>query len=214
MLSLTSYQAERPLAGKPSKWPLLSVAGVLVIVFYCAFTFTSIALFPGPFSPVENWLSDFGNSSYSPRGAIFYNVGCVLTGLALFPFLAGFYKWYTDEKWRKSLMMITQALGFIAAFALIMIGVFSEDYGAIHHLWSQVFFIFNLMVLILANFSLMTHRKFIRPVGYYGLAVAVVNLLFVALSNTPILEWFTVFTALGYVAFLAYNSLHDGIGSS
>ena len=88
----------------------------------------------------------------------------------------------------------------------MMIGVYSEDYGTIHHFWSQVFFIFNLMVLILANVSLMTHRKFIRPVGYYGLVVAVVNLLFVALSNTPILEWFTVFTALGYVAFLAYNT--------
>jgi len=197
---------KRTLAGKPSKWPILSIAGVLVIVFYCAFTFTSIALFPGPFTPVENWLSDLGNSSYSPRGAIFYNVGCVLTGLALFPFFAGFHKWYTEERWRKPVVMITQALGFIAAFALMMIGVYSEDYGTIHHFWSQVFFIFNLMVLILANVSLMTHRKFIRPLAYYGLVVAVVNLLFVALSNTPILEWFTVFTALGYVAFLAYNT--------
>jgi len=26
LLSLTSYQAERQLSGKPSKWPLLSVA--------------------------------------------------------------------------------------------------------------------------------------------------------------------------------------------
>ena len=124
----------------------------------------------------------------------------------MFPFFTGFYKWYTDEKWRKSLMMIAQAVGFMAAFALIMIGVFSEDYGAAHLFWSQVFFILNLMVLILANVSLMTHRKFIRPVAYYGFAVAVVNLLFVTLSDTPILEWFTVFTALGYVAFLAYNT--------
>jgi len=196
----------RRLVEELSKWPVLTVAGVLVIVFYCAFTFTSLVLFPGPFSPVNNWLSDLGNSSYSPRGAVFYNVGCVLTGLALFPFFTGFYKWYTNEKWRKSLMMITQAVGFIAAFALIMIGVFSEDYGAAHVFWSQVFFTLNLMVLMLANVSLMTHRKFIRPVGYHGFAVAVVNLLFVALSNTPILECFTVFTALGYVAFLAYNT--------
>ena len=83
----------------------------------------------------------------------------------MFPFFAGFYYWYTDQKWRKLLIVITQAVGFIAAFALMMIGVFSEDYGAIHHLWSLVFFIFNLMVLILANVSLMTHRKFIRPIA-------------------------------------------------
>jgi hypothetical membrane protein len=89
---------------------------------------------------------------------------------------------------------------------MIMIGVFSEDAGPIHHLWSLVFFIFNLLVLILANGSLMTHRKFIRPIGYYGLIVAVINLLFVGFAYTSILEWFTVFTALGYVAFLSYNT--------
>ena len=179
----------------------------MVIVFYCAFTLTSIALFPRPVSPVNVWLSDLGNSSYNPQGAIFYNVGCVLTGLALFPFFAGLYYWYTDEKWRKSLIVTTQAIGFIAAFALMMIGVFSEDSGAIHHLWSVAFFVFNLLVLILASVSLMTHRKFIRPIGYYGLVVAVINLFFVGLSYTSILEWFTVFTALGFVAFLSYNTL-------
>jgi hypothetical protein len=96
---------------------VLPIAGVLVILFYCAFTLTSIAFFPRPVSPLNDWLSDLGNSSYNPQGAIFYNVGCVLTGLALFPFFAGFYCWYTDEKWRKSLMMITQAVGFIAVFS-------------------------------------------------------------------------------------------------
>jgi len=194
------------LTSRTSKWAVLPIAGILVILFYCAFTFTSIVLFPRPVSPMSDWLSDLGNSSYNPQGAIFYNVGCVLTGLALFPFFAGFYYWYTDEKWRKSLVMITQAVGFIAAFALMMIGVFSENAGAIHHLWSLAFFVSNLFVLILANVSLMTHRKFIRPIGYYGLIVAVINLLLVGLAYTSILEWFTVFTALGYVAFLSYNT--------
>ena len=124
----------------------------------------------------------------------------------MFPFFAGFYYWHTDERWRKSPIVVTQAVGFIAAFSLMMIGVFSEDAGAIHHLWSLVFFVFNLLVLILANVSLITHRKFIRPVGYYGLVVAVINLLFVGLAYTSLLEWFTVYTALGYAAFLSDNT--------
>jgi hypothetical protein len=188
-------RGRRTLTGRVSKWALLPIAGVLVILFYCGFTLTSIAFFPRPVSPLNDWLSDLGNSTFNPHGAIFYNAGCILTGLALFPFFAGFYYWYTDEKWRKSLILVTQAVGFI-----------SEDAGAIHHLWSLVFFIFNLFVLILANVSLITHRKFIRPIGYYGLVVAVINLLFVGLAYTSLLEWFTVFTALGYVAFLSYNT--------
>ena len=186
---------------------MLSLAAAFVIVFYCAFTFTSIGLFPSAFNPVVNYLSDLGNSIFSPRGAWFYNAGCILTGLALFPFYAGFYVWYTGERWRKFLIVMTQVVGFLSAFSLIMIGVFSEDSMAQHLFWSELFFVFNLLVLILANISLMTHPKFIRPIGYYGLAVTVVNLLFVLLTTTPLLEWFTVFTALAYAGLLAYNTL-------
>jgi hypothetical membrane protein len=194
------------LARTLSKQTALPIAGGLVILFYCAFTLTSIALFPRSVNPSNTWLSDLGNSTYSPKGAIYYNVGCILTGLALFPFFAGFYYWYTDEKWRKLGIMASQAVGFVAAFSLMMIGVFSEDAGSIHHLWSVVFFVFNFVVLTLTNVSLITHRNFIKTIGYYGLIVAVINLLFVVLSYTSLLEWFTVFTALGYVALLSYNT--------
>jgi hypothetical membrane protein len=189
------------------KWPILALAGILVIVFYCAFTFTSIVLFPPPFSPVTNWLSDLGNSSYNPTGAVFYNVGCVLTGLALFPFFAGIYKWYTSERRRRIMIVATQVVGFISAFALIMIGVFSEDSMMQHVFWSGFFFIFNLLVLVLANVSLMTHPRFRKAVGCCGFAVALINLFFLVASNTPLLEWFTVFSALVYVALLSYNTL-------
>ena len=187
--------------------PILSVAAIFVILFYCAFTLTSIVLFPSAFSPVVNYLSDLGNSTFSPNGAWFYNAGCILTGLALFPFYAGLFEWYTKERKRKLLLVATEVVGLVSAFSLIMIGVFSEDSMAQHLFWSEVFFVFNLLVLILANVSLMTHPKFIKPIGYYGLVVAVVNLLFVVLTSTPLLEWFTVFTALAYAGLLAYNTL-------
>jgi hypothetical membrane protein len=67
------------------KWPLSSVAGATVIVLYCAFTFSSWALFPTAYNPITNWLSDLGNSSYNPRGAILYNLGCIFTGIAYSP---------------------------------------------------------------------------------------------------------------------------------
>ena len=135
------------------KWPISSVAGVAVIVLYCVFTFSSWALFSTTYSPIINWLSDLGNSSYDPRGAILYNLGCIWTGIALFPFFIGFYKWHTKETWRKISMMISQAVGCVAAFALIMIGVFSEDSGWLHSLWSEVFFLLNMIALVLAGAS-------------------------------------------------------------
>jgi hypothetical membrane protein len=189
----------------PLKWPISCTAGIAVIILYCAFTFTSWAMYPTPYSPVNNWLSDLGNSTSNPSGAIFYNVGCVLTGIALFPFFGGLYKWYTSEKTRKIVIMIAQAIGFLAAFSLIMIGVFSEDHGDIHVLWSSIFFMLNLIVIILVSLASYTHPSYIKRTTYYGFIVAIINLLFVLVYNNPIFEWFTVFTALGFVGLLVYN---------
>lgn len=191
----------------PLKWPISCIAGVAVIVFYCVFTFTSWALCPTSYSPVDNWLSDLGNSTSNPNGAIVYNVGCVLTGIALFPFFMGLYKWHTKESWKKISLVITQVVGVLAAFALIMIGVFSEDFPEAHHMWSSVFFLLNLVVLVLLGITLFNHPKYMKPIAYYGFAVAAINLLFVLVYNAPIFEWFTVFTALGYVGLLVYNML-------
>ena len=193
----------------PLKLPISCIAGIAVVVLYCVFTFTSLALFPTPYSPVTNWLSDLGNSSYNPKGAIFFNVGCVLTGLALFPFFGGLYKWHTDEKWRKVSLIVTQVLGALAAFSLIMIGVFSEDYREAHHAWSISFFVLTLIVLIMVGVTLFTHPKYIKPVAYYGFIVAAINLLFGLVYDNPLFEWFTVFTALGYVGLLVYNMFKE-----
>ena len=188
------------------KWPISSLAGVAVIVLYCVFTFSSWALFPTAYSPVTSWLSDLGNSTYNPKGAIIYDLGCIFTGITLFPFFIGMYKWYITEKWRKTALLLTQAIGCAAAFALIMIGVFSEDAGFLHSLWSDIFFLLNLIVLVLMGASLFTHPRHIKAIAGYGFVVAVINLTFLFVSNTPLLEWFTVFTALGYVGLLSYNT--------
>lgn len=190
-----------------SSWSMSCIAGIAVIILYCVFTFTSWALYPTPYSPVNNWLSDLGNSTYNPSGAILYNLGCVLTGAALFPFFGGLSNWYTSEKGRKIALMIGQAMGLFAAFSLVMIGVFSEDYGELHSLWSSIFFGLNLLVLILMGLSLFAHPKYMKPIAYYGFIVAAINLLFVLVYRIPLFEWFTVFTALGYVGLLVYNML-------
>ena len=193
------------------KKSISSLAGVVVIVVYCLFTFFSWAFFSTSFSPMTNWLSDLGNSgpTYNPRGAILYNLGCILTGITLFPFFIGLYEWYTPEKWRRISLSITQAVGCLAAFALIMIGVFSEDSGPPHYLWSGVFFLLILPVLVLVGASLFTHPRFIKAIAYCVFIAAAVDLAllaaFLLVPNMPLLERFTVFTALGCVGLIAYN---------
>ena len=187
------------------KYPISVISGILVIVIYSTFTFISWALFPPPFSPFDNWLSDLGNSSFSPNGAIFYNLGCILTGIAMFPFFFGMKKWYRDELWHKIIGIGVQLIGFFSGFALIMIGVFNEDFMEPHIFWSEVFFEVILLVLISASIFLLFHKDFIKPIAIYGIIVAIFDLIFVFVIGTPILEWFVVFTALGFVGLIVYN---------
>jgi hypothetical protein len=193
----------------PLKWPTSCTSGILVILLYCVFTFLSLALYPGPFSIMVNYLSDLGNSVFNPNGAVLYNVGIILAGLALFPFFIGLYKWYTKEQWRRMVLIATQVIGFVEAFSLIMIGVFPETAGDAHILWSDVQFILNLLVLILADIALITHPKFIKLIGYYGFVVAaiqVITLILIFMSNSsPLVEWFTVFTTLAFVGLIVIN---------
>ena len=188
------------------KLPLICFAGILVMLFYCVFTFISLALFPLPYSPIDNWLSDLGNSGYNPNGAIFYNIGCILTGSALFPFYTGLYKWYREERWYKIFMIIIQFIGCFSGFAEIMIGVFSEDFYREHVFWSNVFFIVLLILLILGSMALFLHPKFIKTIGIYGIIVCMIGILFVFFAWTPLIEWFMSFSAQGYVALIVYNS--------
>ena len=191
------------------KWPISSKSGVVLIILYCAFTFSSWALYPASYNPVTNWLSDLGNSARNPKGSILYNVGCVETGIALLPFFTGLNEWYTDEKRRKRAVVAAQVIGCATAFSLIMIGVFSEDYGWLHNLWSEVFFLLNLIVIVVLGVALFTHPRYLKAIAAYGFIVAAINLIFLFLPNTPLLEWFTVFTALGYVGLISYNMTRE-----
>jgi hypothetical membrane protein len=197
----------------PLNLPLTTVSGIIVIFGYLLFTLVALSLYSTPYSPLNNWISDLGSSASNPSGALFFNLGCVITGIMLFPFFAGLYKWYTPERRIKIPITVAQGVGIISAVSLIMIGVFSEDYGFIHWLWSAIFFLSLVITLGILNTSLFNHPQFIRLVGYYGLLVVLVGLILVLIDqvNTvlpaPLFEWVTVLTALIWVGAFSYNTM-------
>jgi len=208
---------------KLKKLPISIIFGVLVIVTFCIFFLISVSLLPFFINPFNNWMSDLGNSSMNPNGALFFNLGCIITGLLLFPYYFGLYKWYLDKKWHKLLIIVVQFAGCCSAFALIMLGAFSEDIMDIHLFWSSLYFIFNMFVLIFSTFSLLKHPHFIKSIGIYGVIITIIDIFFVLIITIPpppnpdpeitrvimmmlkFLEWFTVFTSLGYVGLIIRN---------
>ncbi len=194
----------------PRKWPLTTLSGVLVILLYCVFTLISWAFNPEPFSPWTDYLSRLGNFNHSPFGAYFYNLGCMLTGVALIPFFLGLSKWHSEERLSKILLIGGQIIGMLSAIALIMIGIFSEDQGSPHMTASSTFFLLNFIVLILVNVALLRHPKFLKAIAIYSLSINILSLGFELAVGGPLVEWFTVFGSLGFVALLSFNTLTLG----
>lgn len=188
------------------KWPILSISGVFVILLYCLFTFISWGFYPEEYGPVTHYLSRLGNFNYSPFGAVFYNLGCILTGIALFPFFIGFYKWYTPKFYQKIPLVTGQLIGLCSAVALIMIGVYSEDQGSPHMTASTTFFLLNFFTLILISIALLLHPDFYKLISVYGIAFNLFSLAFELTFGGPLVEWFTVFGSLLFVAFLSLNT--------
>lgn len=207
-MSLAAFES------KLSKWPLCFTAGFASIVLYCTFTFISIVFFPGPVSPVNNFLSQLGNSRLNPSGAIFYNLAVILAGLVAILFYVGLYQRYTKKKGNK-LLAAALAVGFVNAFSIIMSGVFSESVNYSQHVfWSSLIFISFIPVLILVNTALLTYPDHNKLISYYGFIVAVIDfsLLFILLTIGfgpgigPLMEWIAVFSYLAWVGLLAYNT--------
>jgi hypothetical membrane protein len=187
--------------------PLATASGFLTIILYCTFTLVAWILYPDGFSPWTHYLSRLGDFIYSPFGAYFYNVGCILTGAVLIPFFIGLMVWYDKKLGTKGVLVLGQIVGICAAFALILIGVFSEDQGTPHMTASSTFFLLNFFVMILINISLMLHNKFIKAVGIYGFAMTLLSLSLEVLLGGPLVEWYTVFGSLIYVGLLSYNTM-------
>jgi hypothetical membrane protein len=190
------------------KYPLITISGFLVVLLYCIFTMVSWAFYPDPFWPTTHYLSRLGNFNYSPFGAYFYNWGCILTGIALIPLFIGLRDWWTDNIVQRIIMILSQILGIASGFALVAIGVFSEDQGAPHMTASSTFFLILFFVLILMIGALFANRSFNRLIGVYGLISTLTSLAMVFTIGGPITEWVSVFGSLAFVGMLSWASLN------
>lgn len=189
------------------KWPLSAIGGILVIVIFCVFTLISIALYPAPFSPFNNWISDLGSPKLNPSGSIFFNLGCVLAGLSMIVLMAGLGKWSASGL-KKYALAAGQLCGILSAFAIMMIGVFTEG-TPLHGTMSTAFFGLLFLFLVFVNLAIFNDPGYLRLIGYFALLAVVIDLIFmytfIAYAHDTIWEWLAVFSALLWVAMLSYS---------
>ncbi len=186
---------------------LSTITGFGLIGIYLTLMLVSLTLYPTAYSPMTNWLSDLGNSSLNPRGAILYNLGCILTAILEFPFMIGLSAWNLEKKWQKIMLRIGQVSGCIAGFCLIMTGVYSEDFMSLHMIWSAINVIALCYFTTFVSVALIVNSKFWKPAGFIGFGIATIDMIFGLGINIFIMEWLAIFGTILFVGLLAANML-------
>jgi uncharacterized protein DUF998 len=186
---------------------LAFAGGVSAIVCYIAGSLAAWKFYPRSFSPVTSWLSQLGDYSRNPNGAVFYNAGCIATATALLMFMAGLSSLRTKNRQTDRLLTASQLAGLLSVFCLIMLAVYSEDQLRRHMVYSNGFFsLFPLFVILLSS-ALITHPQIPRTVGMVGFGVVLVGIAFhlVYPVSRP-LEWFTEAGFLSFVGLVAWSA--------
>jgi len=197
------------MSDKSGGWPIISSAGIAAVVAYLVFALVAFLKYPGAYGPFTNWLSDLGNPLDNPSGAIFYRLGCILSGAALILFYLKLGIWNPGSKRTRVLLTIAQCAGVFSAVCLIITGIFPLGTSAeIHSLWSTMLYISLGFFLTFSATALMRNPAFKKGFGYYAFLTAAVNFVFGAILHEMFwAEWISVGMFIAYVLMVAYNSM-------
>ena len=197
------------MSSKSGGWPIISSAGTAAVVVYLIFALVAFLKYPGTYGPLTNWLSDLGNPLANPSGAIFYRLGCMLSGAALILLYVKLGIWNTGSKRTRVLLTVAQCTGVFSAVCLIITGIFPLGTSTeIHSLWSMMLYISLGFFLTFSATALMKNPAFKKGFGYYAFQTAAVNFVFGAILHEIFwAEWISVGIFIAYVLMVAYNSM-------
>jgi hypothetical protein len=197
------------MSNKSTGWPIISSAGIAAVAVYLIFAVVAFLKYPGAYGPLTNWLSDLGNPLANPSGAIFYRLGCILSGAALILFYLKLGIWNPGSKRTRALLTVAQCTGVFSAVSLIITGIFPLGTSTgIHSLWSMMLYISLGFFLTFSATALMKNPAFKKGFGYYAFLTAAVNFVFGAILHEMFwAEWISVGMFIVYVLMVAYNSM-------
>ncbi|MFX0070077.1 MAG: hypothetical protein ACFFAO_03215, partial [Candidatus Hermodarchaeota archaeon] len=156
------------------------------------------------FSPFVNYHSDLGRTVSGPRGhnsalgAQYYNCGQVFQGVVVVFFAIGISIAYIEDKRQNIVMILGQIAGIMVGVALIMNGIYSEDFPPYHSQWSEVIFLSIMLSEFLINYALLKNPDFRKEVAYIGFIAGFLNLFFLAffIIEIPFPDYFVEYVAI------------------
>jgi len=145
------------------------VAGALIFVAVTQFVIGMIvseALYPG-YSTADNYISDLGVGP----SALIFNSSVFLMGLLLL--IGAYFLWRAFGYTMLAVLLVLTAVGVMG------VGVFTEDFGAIHGAVSLMVFLFSGLSAIFSELCSYVHElKLVRmPFSAFGIILGLMTLV-------------------------------------
>lgn len=172
--------------------------GLLSISIGIIFTFLSYLLVPG-YSMFKSFISVLGISP--GLAALLFNLGFILTGITVIPFLVYLGRSLTQEKINEKIKKITIKISIIGAMSISLVGCFPHYtllLGIIHIFFATIFFFCELIFCVIYSILIWFDSRFSKMQSIIGLAVSGVFIFFI-FTGWPISEWIVFFVIIVWV---------------
>lgn len=202
----------RPITPPWKKVPVSSLGGLLAIGVFSLCAAVSILMYPGSFSPFENWLGDFGFPHKNPAGAAYYNAGSMLGGLLLLLFYAGFSQWSAGGALRQATRTAGQVSGALSGVSLFVSGYLTPAVMPENMIASIAFFLLTAVAILLFHLTYRDAPDYGESTAIAGIAMialtALLGISFLIGIETVLAEWCTVLAIFAWVGLMARDSFH------
>ena len=181
-----------------------AAAGFLAVSLYLVAALIARLVYPTPFGPLDNWLSDLGNHDLNPAGALFYRLGGMLGGsllLAFFLTLDG--RSWGEQRAVRTLSILVRIFGAMASASFIMTGVFSEDMMPMHSWFSMANFAAFGTAIALSGIAQLCGAALPKSIAVLCFAAWGFDIASAILGQTRWLEWVVVAFLIAYVVSLS-----------
>jgi hypothetical membrane protein len=176
------------------------VSSLLLIISYVTWAGLAFVHFRLPYSPTRNWLSDLGNPRINSSGALYYNLGMVMTAALVLVFFLSLFRFRLQNNRIQNIMtVLTVVFGAGGSVGMAMSAVHPINQLALHSQWCMVLFI---SLGTAFGFSVAMFRYYTRYPRWLlvvGAIVALVDMgVGIFFSDVPICEWIVVTLFLSY----------------
>ena len=181
--------------------PICFTSAALCAVTYGTSSIVAYTKYPQPLSPLHNWLSDLGNQTINPQGAIFYKIGVISCALFLaIWFISGLSQWRLKHQTiQQRLLLISQVGGVLTAFALMMSALYPINHLKEHAFWSDINFILFGITFAFSVAALRYHPHIPKVLLYLGVLASSLPTVVLFINNAYWLEWVAVGIFIIYI---------------